>query len=75
MSSGTPSLDGLYQFSLDLYPNEASGLLAIENDRLLEEHGWDRAFWACLDEGPVTDCIALVGHRSGAAGAFHASGR
>ncbi len=74
MSSGTSNLDELYQFSLDLYPNEASGLLAIENDGLLDEHGWDRAFWACLDEGPVTDCIALVGHRSDAAEDDLASG-
>ena len=59
--------DELHQFNLNLYPNEASGLLAIENETLLEEHGWDRAFWVCLDEGAVTDCIALVGHRSDAA--------
>ena len=64
MTSGNPNLDELYQFSLDLFPNEASGLLAIENDGLLEKHGWDRAFWVCLDEGAVTDCIALVGHRA-----------
>ena len=64
MTSGTYGPDELYQFSLDLFPNEASGLLAIENDGLLREHGWDRAFWVCLDEGEVTDCIALVGHRS-----------
>lgn len=64
MTSGIPNLDELYQFSLDLFPNEASGLLEIENDGLLAEHGWDRAFWVCLDEGPVTDCVALVGHRA-----------
>ncbi len=64
MSSGISDLDELHQFMLDLYPNEASGLLAIENDGLLREQGWDRAFWVCLDEGPVTDCIALVGHRA-----------
>ena len=55
MTSGNPNLDELYQFSLDLFPNEASGLLAIENDRFLGKHGWDRAFWVCLDEGAVTD--------------------
>ncbi|QIN77304.1 hypothetical protein GBA65_00895 [Rubrobacter marinus] len=64
MSHAISNLDDLYQFMLDLSPNEASGLLAIENDDLLREHGWDRAFWVCLDEGPVTDCIALVGHRA-----------
>ena len=64
MTSEMPDPDELYQFSLDLYPNEASGLLAIENDALLAKHGWDRAFWVCLDEGAVNDCIALVGHRA-----------
>lgn len=56
----------LYQFNLDLHPNEASGLLAIENDALLGEHGWDRAFWVVMDEGAVQDCVALVGHRADA---------
>ena len=65
MSSGISNPDELHQFMLDLYPNEASGLLAIENDGLLRGHGWDQAFWVCLDEGPVTDCIAIVGHRAG----------
>ena len=74
MSSGISNPDELHQFSLDLYPNEASGLLAIENDGLLGAHGWDRAFWVCLDEGPVTDCIALVGHRIDAADDDLASG-
>ncbi len=55
----------LHQFNLDLYPNEASGMLAIENEKLLGEHGWDRAFWVCLDEGEVLDCLALVGHKDG----------
>ena len=64
MASGISDLNELHQFMLDLYPNEASGLLAIENDGLLRKQGWDRAFWVCLDEGPVTDCIALVGHRT-----------
>ena len=74
MTSGTPNLDELHQFSLDLFPNEASGLLVLENEALLQEHGWDRAFWVCLDEGPVTDCIALVGHRADSADDDLASG-
>ncbi|MBA3473277.1 MAG: hypothetical protein H0T57_08650, partial [Rubrobacter sp.] len=43
--------DGLHQLSLNLHPNEASGLLAVENDALLEAHGWEFALWAVLDEG------------------------
>ena len=74
MSSGISEPNELHQFMLDLHPNEASGLLAIENDGLLREQGWDRAFWVCLDEGPVTDCIALVGHRSDAVDDDLASG-
>ncbi|CAN5291173.1 hypothetical protein BH24ACT19_BH24ACT19_17650 [soil metagenome] len=65
MANGIGGVEDLHQYNLNLYPNEASGMLAIENEKLLAEHGWDRAFWVCLDEGEVTDCIALVGHKSG----------
>lgn len=60
--------EGLHQFELDLYPNEASGLLIVENGALLDAHGWDLAFWVVLDEGSVDRCVALVGHRRGASG-------
>jgi hypothetical protein len=50
---------------LNLHPNEASGLLMIGNQELLEEHGWDLGFWACLDEGEIEDCVAAIGHRRG----------
>jgi len=59
--------DGLHQLSLNLHPNEASGLLAVENDALLEAHGWEFALWAVLDEGEIHDCVAIIGHRRGAA--------
>lgn len=65
MSTRIPDGD-LHRFDLDLHPNEASGLLIIENEALLGAHGWDRAFWVVLDEGTVQDCIALVGHRGDA---------
>src|SRR3990170_5697217 len=57
--------DGLHQLSLNLHPNEASGLLTVENDALLEAHGWESALWAVLDEGEIEDCIAILGHNSG----------
>jgi hypothetical protein len=57
--------DGLFQMDLNLHPNEASGLLDIEDGALLSEHGWDLAFWAVLDEGKIEDCIAAIGHREG----------
>jgi hypothetical protein len=58
--------DDLRQLNLNLKPNEASGLLTLENDALLETHGWELALWAVLDEGRVEDCVALIGHERGA---------
>ncbi len=58
--------DGLFQMDLNLHPNEASGLLTIEDEGLLWEHGWDTGFWAVLDEGKIEDCVAAIGHRSDA---------
>jgi hypothetical protein len=57
--------DDLFQMELNLHPNEASGLLAIGDEGLLGEHGWDLGFWACLDEGEIEDCVAVIGHRHG----------
>jgi hypothetical protein len=56
----------LHQLDLNLHPNEASGLLTVENDALLEAHGWDFALWAVLDEGEIHECIAILGHERGA---------
>jgi hypothetical protein len=58
--------DVLCEVDLNLPPNEASGLLATENDALLEAHGWDSALWTLLGEGEIQDCIALLGHERGA---------
>ena len=57
--------DELFLMELNLHPNEASGLLAMGNEALLEEHGWDLGFWAVLDEGEIEDCVAAIGHRRG----------
>ena len=57
--------DGLFQMDLNLHPNEASGLLLMEDGALLEAHGWDLGFWAVLDEGEIEDCVAAIGHRTG----------
>jgi hypothetical protein len=57
--------DGLFQMDLNLHPNEASGLLIVEDEELLGAHGWDLGFWAVLDEGRIEDCIAAIGHRRG----------
>jgi hypothetical protein len=58
--------DGLHRLELNLHPNEASGLLAVEDEQLLEAQGWELAFWAVLDEGEIEDCVAIIGHRRGA---------
>ncbi len=55
--------DELFQLDLNLNPNEASGLLSVENEALLAEHGWDLAFWVVMDEGEIENCIAVIGHR------------
>lgn len=55
-----------HRLELNLHPNEASGLLTVENDALLEAHGWEFALWAVLDEGRIEDCIAIIGHRRSA---------
>jgi hypothetical protein len=54
--------DELHRLELNLHPNEASGLLAVEDESLLESHGWELAFWAVLDEGEIEDCVAIIGH-------------
>ena len=58
--------DDLHRLELNLHPNEASGLLTVEDEPLLEAHGWELAFWAVLDEGEIEDCVAVIGHRRGA---------
>ena len=58
--------DELHRLELNLHPNEASGLLTVEDEALLEAHGWELAFWAVLDEGEIEDCVAVIGHRRGA---------
>lgn len=47
--------------------NEASDLVHVDNEVLLEAHGWDLGFWTVLDEGPVEACVAVLGHARGAA--------
>jgi hypothetical protein len=58
--------EGLHRLELNLHPNEASGLMKVEDEPLLGVHGWDLAFWAVLDEGEIEDCVAIIGHRRGA---------
>lgn len=54
--------------NLDLHPNEASDLLPLTDEGLLESRGWDTAFLTVLDEGSVEDCMAVIGHRRGRGG-------
>jgi hypothetical protein len=50
---------------LNLHPNEASDLLPVASEHILEAHEWDRAFWTVLDEGAVESSVALIGHQRG----------
>lgn len=56
----------LFEMNLNLEPNEASGLLVIEDEALLRGHGWEFGFWAVLDEASAQDCVAAIGHERGA---------
>jgi hypothetical protein len=58
--------DVLQRLELNLHPNEASGLLTVEDEPLLEAQGWELAFWAVLDEGEIENCVAIIGHQRGA---------
>ena len=57
--------DELFLMELNLHLNEASGLLTMGDDALLEEHGWDLGFWVVLDEGEIEACVAAIGHHRG----------
>ncbi len=57
--------DELHRLELNPHPNEASGLLTVDNDALLEAHGWELALWAVLDEGEIAGCVAILGHKRG----------
>ena len=50
---------------LDLQPHEASGLVPCRSAALREAVGWDPLYWTVLDDGPVEECIALVGQVAG----------
>lgn len=56
----------LDQLDLDLHPNEASGLLTVEDRAILDAHDWEYAFWVVMDEGRVEDCVGVIGHKRGA---------
>ena len=55
----------MLSIDLDLDHAEASALLRCESRAVLDAHGFDIGFWTCMDEGPVEDCVALIGHRAG----------
>lgn len=58
---------GLETVDLAHEGNEASDLVHVDNQALLDAHGWDLGFWTVLDEGSVEDSIAVLGHARGAA--------
>ena len=56
----------LHQLDLNLHPNEASGLLSIEDEPLLEAHDWEYGFWVVMDEAEAEYCVGAIGHKRGA---------
>ena len=58
-------MDSVIPVELAVGCNEASDLLPVRSPEVLAAYGWQRAFWTVLDEGPVEDCLALVGTRDG----------
>jgi hypothetical protein len=52
----------MHETDLELEPNEASDLCRLQAPALLEQRGWDRAFLTVLDEAPVEECVAVLGH-------------
>ncbi len=62
--AGFPTLE---MRELELHPNEASDLLPVEDQGILEARDWDVAFWTVLDEGAIEDSMAVIGHRRGSA--------
>jgi hypothetical protein len=55
----------LQQLDLNLHPNEASGLLTIQDEPLLESHDWEYGFWVVMDEAEAEYCVGAVGHKRG----------
>lgn len=41
--------------------NEASAMIAVYNQRLLDAFAWDRAFWIASDEAPAHKALAVLG--------------
>ncbi len=56
----------LHQLDLNLHPNEASGLLTIEDGPLLDSHDWEYGFWVVMDEAEAEYCVGAIGHKCGA---------
>ena len=58
--------EDLHQLDLNLHPNEASGLLTIEDGPLLESHDWEYGFWVVMDDTDAEYCVGAIGHKRGA---------
>jgi hypothetical protein len=56
----------MHDADLHLEPNEASDLAPLSHTAMLERQGWGRAYATVLDEAPVEQAIAILGHAAGA---------
>jgi hypothetical protein len=53
------------RINIDCPFNEASALIGIQNQSLLESRGWDLGFWAVSDERAAHEAVSAIGRRSG----------
>ena len=67
--------DELDLVELNLAPNEASGLLRVEHQPLLDGHGWDLGFWVVLDEALQAWHVLALGLALGGIAIAEWSGR
>ena len=44
---------------------ELSGLVRVRDRSVLDQRGWDEAYWSACDERRVHDALVLVGHPAG----------
>ncbi|CAN5838543.1 hypothetical protein BH23ACT11_BH23ACT11_20860 [soil metagenome] len=65
MSQSNGGEQELHQLDLNLDPNEASGLLTIEDGPLLESHDWEYGFWVVMDDTEAEYCVGAIGHKRG----------
>ena len=58
--------DSITEITIPAPMPETSDLLTVQNRRILQENGWDRAFWTIGDENDIRNNLTIIGHTTGA---------